>query len=110
LAPKIYLFDLNLHNFAGKQLSEEVVRLGNVLLVFASCCLAGRAYPYGDIPLELQPQAKHQLLKSLTAVHSRNAPDSELPHPYLRSFLSPLFLPVDTDYFFFFGKKGAAAV
>ena len=34
------------------QLKPEQIRLGNKLLVYISCCLAGRAYPYGDIDKE----------------------------------------------------------
>ncbi|GLH03603.1 Vacuolar protein sorting-associated protein 8 homolog [Gryllus bimaculatus] len=34
----------------GKQLSDNQIALGNKLLVYISCCLAGRAYPVGDIP------------------------------------------------------------
>ncbi|CAB3370067.1 Hypothetical predicted protein [Cloeon dipterum] len=72
----------------GKQLSEQQVTLGNKLLVYVSCCLAGRAYPRrGDVPQHLQPQVKHELLKCLTAMHSRAPTDSEPPHPYLRALL-----------------------
>ncbi|XP_059473885.1 vacuolar protein sorting-associated protein 8 homolog [Neocloeon triangulifer] len=71
----------------GKQLSEEQVALGNKLLVFVSCCLAGRAFPRGDVPPDLQPQVKHEVLKCLTALHSRAPTDSEPPYPYLRALL-----------------------
>lgn len=30
---------------------------------FCSCCLAGRAYPLGDIPEDLVVQVKHQVCR-----------------------------------------------
>ena len=39
-------------SFVLLKLKPEQIRLGNKLLVYISCCLAGRAYPYGDIPKE----------------------------------------------------------
>ncbi|KAI4885660.1 hypothetical protein NFI96_020197 [Prochilodus magdalenae] len=44
----------------GKPLTDEQVTMGNKLLVYISCCLAGRAYPLGDIPEDLVPQVKNQ--------------------------------------------------
>ena len=35
---------------ANPPLTEQQVKLGNKLLVYISCCLAGRAYPWGDVP------------------------------------------------------------
>lgn len=38
-------------------------------MFFCSCCLAGRAYPLGDIPEDLVVQVKHQVCKcSCTSV------------------------------------------
>ncbi|KAJ8352337.1 hypothetical protein SKAU_G00238130 [Synaphobranchus kaupii] len=44
----------------GKSLTDEQVIMGNKLLVYISCSLAGRAYPLGDIPEDLVPQVKNQ--------------------------------------------------
>lgn len=33
-------------------LTQRQVELGNKILVYISCCLAGRAFPHGDIPSE----------------------------------------------------------
>ena len=30
-------------------------------MCFRSCCLAGRAYPLGDIPSDLVPRVKHEV-------------------------------------------------
>jgi hypothetical protein len=69
----------------GKQLSDSHIALGNKLLVYISCCLAGRAYPLsGDIPAEDNQRVRHEVFKCLTCLHSKNAADSEQPYPYLR--------------------------
>ncbi len=38
----------------GKEesLGQRQVQLGNKILVYISCCLAGRAFPHGDIPAD----------------------------------------------------------
>uniref|UniRef100_H3CIS9 VPS8 subunit of CORVET complex n=1 Tax=Tetraodon nigroviridis TaxID=99883 RepID=H3CIS9_TETNG len=53
----------------GRSLRDEEVVMGNKLLVYISCCLAGRAYPLGDIPEDLVVQVKHQVCRcSYTSV------------------------------------------
>jgi len=37
----------------GKQLTYDQVQLGNKILVYTSCCLAGRAYPLGECLFDL---------------------------------------------------------
>ncbi|KAL4217419.1 Vacuolar protein sorting-associated protein 8 [Mactra antiquata] len=71
----------------GKQLSDHQVRLGNKLLVYISCCLAGRAYPLGDIPEDHVHKVKVEVFDSLTCRQSKSSPDGELPYPYLRTLL-----------------------
>ncbi|XP_049539400.1 vacuolar protein sorting-associated protein 8 homolog [Anopheles darlingi] len=61
--------------------------LGNCLLVYISSCLAGRGYPTGEIAPEMIPNVKHEVLRCLTVIHSKNATDDELPYPYLRKLL-----------------------
>ncbi|XP_053385366.1 vacuolar protein sorting-associated protein 8 homolog [Mercenaria mercenaria] len=72
----------------GKQLSDSQIRLGNKLLVYISCCLAGRAYPLGDIPEDHVHKVKHEVFESLTCRQSKGSPQDELPYPYLRTLLS----------------------
>ncbi|KAJ9588007.1 hypothetical protein L9F63_028180, partial [Diploptera punctata] len=68
----------------GKQLTDNHIALGNKLLVYISCCLAGRAYPLsGDIPAEDNQRVKHEVFKCITCLHSKNASDSEHSYPYL---------------------------
>ncbi|XP_049808749.1 vacuolar protein sorting-associated protein 8 homolog [Schistocerca nitens] len=71
----------------GKQLTDQQIALGNKLLVYISCCLAGRAYPVGYIPSDMVASVKHEVFKCLTCLHSKDAPDSEPPYPYLRVLL-----------------------
>ncbi|GAB6028320.1 Vacuolar protein sorting-associated protein 8 [Chamberlinius hualienensis] len=68
-------------------LSDDAISLGNKLLVYISCCLAGRAYPFGDICDEHRVMVKTEMFRCLTLLHSRGASDDELPYPYLRIFL-----------------------
>ncbi|CAH1788234.1 unnamed protein product, partial [Owenia fusiformis] len=71
----------------GKQLTDEQIKLGNKLLVYISCCLAGRAYPLGDIPEHLVSVVKEDVTKSITCLHTKN-PDSDEPvYPHLKSLL-----------------------
>lgn len=61
--------------------------LGNHLLVYVSSCLAGRGYPTGELPTDVAKQAKHNVLRTLTVIHSSRATDQELKYPYLRQLL-----------------------
>ncbi|XP_055626789.1 vacuolar protein sorting-associated protein 8 homolog [Toxorhynchites rutilus septentrionalis] len=67
--------------------SDNNTHLGNCLLVYISSCLAGRGYPSGDIALEMIATVKHEVLRCLTVTHSKQAPEGELPYPYLRTLL-----------------------
>ncbi|XP_042192030.1 vacuolar protein sorting-associated protein 8 homolog isoform X2 [Callorhinchus milii] len=72
---------------AGKSLSDEQVIMGNKLLVYISCCLAGRAYPLGNIPEDLVPLVKNQVFEFLIRLHSTEvAPDEEI-YPHIRTLL-----------------------
>lgn len=61
--------------------------LGNHLLVYISSCLAGRGYPTGEITANLVQNVKHDVLRCLTAYHSVQSNDNELPYPYMRALL-----------------------
>lgn len=61
--------------------------LGNYILVYISCCLAGRAYPVGEISPDKVSTVKHDVLRSLTSAHSILNADGELQYPYLRGLL-----------------------
>ncbi|KAJ8003390.1 hypothetical protein DPEC_G00147830 [Dallia pectoralis] len=71
----------------GRALTDEQVVMGNKLLVYISCCLAGRAYPLGDIPEDLVSQVKNQVFEFLIGVHSADAGPDEDMFPYIRTLL-----------------------
>ncbi|CAM4488912.1 unnamed protein product [Leuciscus chuanchicus] len=75
------------HLQEGKPLTDEHVVMGNKLLVYISCCLAGRAYPLGDIPEDLVPQVKNQVFEFLIRLHSVEAAQEEEVYPYIRTLL-----------------------
>uniref|UniRef100_A0A670ZWP2 Vacuolar protein sorting-associated protein 8 homolog n=1 Tax=Pseudonaja textilis TaxID=8673 RepID=A0A670ZWP2_PSETE len=66
---------------------DEQVIMGNKLLVYISCCLAGRAYPLGNIPEDLVPLIKNQVFEFLIRLHSAEAPTDEEVYPYVRTLL-----------------------
>uniref|UniRef100_A0A452IY39 Vacuolar protein sorting-associated protein 8 homolog n=1 Tax=Gopherus agassizii TaxID=38772 RepID=A0A452IY39_9SAUR len=72
---------------AGRSLTDEKVVMGNKLLVYISCCLAGRAYPLGDIPEDLVPLVKNQVFEFLIRLHSAEASADEEVYPYVRTLL-----------------------
>jgi hypothetical protein len=93
----------NVHD-AHSSLPPDVISLGNKLLVYVSCCLAGRAYPlFGplfpsaadDVAVESSPppsatsasSVKFRVLASLTSIHTRNSKEDEPPYPRLRTLL-----------------------
>ncbi|KAM6956595.1 LOW QUALITY PROTEIN: vacuolar protein sorting-associated protein 8 homolog [Aplochiton taeniatus] len=75
----------------GRALTDEQVVMGNKLLVYISCCLAGRAYPLGDIPADLVSQVKNQVFEFLIRLHrQRSRPigrEEEELYPFIRTLL-----------------------
>uniref|UniRef100_A0A671T268 Vacuolar protein sorting-associated protein 8 homolog n=1 Tax=Sinocyclocheilus anshuiensis TaxID=1608454 RepID=A0A671T268_9TELE len=80
----IYVFNSGMNDYISPM--EHVV-MGNKLLVYISCCLAGRAYPLGDIPEDLVPQVKNQVFEFLIRLHSVEAAQEEEVYPYIRTLL-----------------------
>ena len=72
---------------ASKTLSQQQIDLGNKILVYISCCLAGRAYPHGDVPKDRVAQVKYDVYTCLTALHTKKCLEDEQPYPYLRTLL-----------------------
>nr|XP_046257105.1 vacuolar protein sorting-associated protein 8 homolog isoform X3 [Scatophagus argus] len=71
----------------GRSLTDEEVVMGNKLLVYISCCLAGRAYPLGDIPEDLVVQVKNQVFEFLIRLHSADSSEEEEVFPFIRTLL-----------------------
>ena len=65
---------------------DNLVKLGNKLLVYISQCLAGRAYPYGDIPGDRVKQAKYDVYSTITLLSARNS-DNDQSYPHLHTLL-----------------------
>ncbi|XP_062383512.1 vacuolar protein sorting-associated protein 8 homolog [Sardina pilchardus] len=72
----------------GKPVSDVEVVMGNKLLVYISCCLAGRAYPLGDIPEDLVPLVKNQVFEFLIRLHTaEGCQEEEELYPFIRTLL-----------------------
>eukprot|EP00092_Neocalanus_flemingeri_P016376 GFUD01017725.1.p1 GENE.GFUD01017725.1~~GFUD01017725.1.p1 ORF type:complete len:1407 (-),score=439.03 GFUD01017725.1:187-4407(-) len=78
----------------NEELSDTEVKLGNKLLVYISQCLAGRAYPWGDIPKDKVKQVKYDVYSTITLLRSRQiSTESEEghatppPYPHLHTLL-----------------------
>ncbi|XP_055018746.1 vacuolar protein sorting-associated protein 8 homolog [Boleophthalmus pectinirostris] len=71
----------------GRSLTDEEVIMGNKVLVYISCCLAGRAYPLGDIPEDLVTQVKNQVFDFLIRLHSADSTEEEDVFPFIRTLL-----------------------
>ncbi|XP_057703396.1 vacuolar protein sorting-associated protein 8 homolog [Corythoichthys intestinalis] len=80
----------------GRSLTAEEVVMGNKLLVYISCCLAGRAYPLGNIPEDLVVQIKIQVFEYLILLHTGESSSDSYPlihtllHFDTREFLNVL--------------------
>ncbi|XP_077438362.1 vacuolar protein sorting-associated protein 8 homolog isoform X2 [Vanacampus margaritifer] len=80
----------------GRSLTAEEVVMGNKLLVYISCCLAGRAYPLGNIPEDLVVQVKIQVFEYLILLHTGESSSDAYPlihtllHFDTREFLNVL--------------------
>nr|XP_033321301.1 vacuolar protein sorting-associated protein 8 homolog [Megalopta genalis] len=68
-------------------LTRDIIQLGNAILVYASCCLAGRGFPRDELPEGKSQRAKTDVLRALLSQHSSLANDSEKQYPYLRTLL-----------------------
>ncbi|CAL8258565.1 unnamed protein product [Lota lota] len=75
------------HLREGRHLTNEQVVIGNKLLVYISCSLAGRAYPLGDIPEDLVPQVKNKVFEFLIRLHSAETFEEEEVFPFIRTLL-----------------------
>ncbi|XP_077501236.1 LOW QUALITY PROTEIN: vacuolar protein sorting 8 [Amblyomma americanum] len=71
---------------SGRQLSDSHVLLGNKLLVYISCCLAGRGYPHGELRADLAPIVKKDVFQCITSLRGTNIQD-HATFPYLRALL-----------------------
>lgn len=68
-------------------LSRDCIKLGNAILVYTSCCLAGRGFPKDELPEDMRQKAKADIMRALLSQHSSLANDMERQYPYLRTLL-----------------------
>ncbi|KAK0095425.1 hypothetical protein PV326_008414 [Microctonus aethiopoides] len=87
LMPLLQDFLNNLNDETKNTSSRDCIKLGNALLVYSSCCLAGRGFPRGELPNGQPQRAKAEVLRALLSQHSSLAADSERQYPYLRTLL-----------------------
>jgi len=76
---------------SSQPLTQEQINVGNKLLVYVSGCLAGRAYPFGDVPKDRVKQVKYDIYSTITLIHCRKiSPESEHepPYPHLHTLLA----------------------
>uniref|UniRef100_A0A8B9ICG7 Vacuolar protein sorting-associated protein 8 homolog n=1 Tax=Anser brachyrhynchus TaxID=132585 RepID=A0A8B9ICG7_9AVES len=90
----IYVYNSGMNDFISPMevtndfcFVDEQVVMGNKLLVYISCCLAGRAYPLGDIPEDLVPLVKNQVFEFLIRLHSAEGSVDEEVYPHVRTLL-----------------------
>ncbi|XP_046485765.1 vacuolar protein sorting-associated protein 8 homolog [Neodiprion pinetum] len=81
------VLQMALANARTQKLSPDKIRLGNAILVYASCCLAGRGFPRGNLPEGVTQRAKADVLRALLSQHSSSASDAERQYPYIRTLL-----------------------
>ncbi|KAL9958184.1 hypothetical protein ACROYT_G035162, partial [Oculina patagonica] len=68
-------------------LLDSDLSLGNKLLVYISCCLAGQAYPLGIIPEDYAHEVKKEVFNCITTQNTKDGFESELSYPRLRVLL-----------------------
>lgn len=71
---------------SGKQLTDSQVLLGNKLLVYISCCLAGRGYPHGELSADQVALVKKEVFQCITSLRGKVTEDHGT-FPYLRTLL-----------------------
>uniref|UniRef100_A0A3B5M5T3 RING-type domain-containing protein n=1 Tax=Xiphophorus couchianus TaxID=32473 RepID=A0A3B5M5T3_9TELE len=88
----IYIFNRGMNDYITpmEKLFSVIgprVREGRSLTGDANCCLAGRAYPIGDIPEDLVVQVKYQVFEFLIRLHSGDSSQKEEVFPFIHTLL-----------------------
>ncbi|RMX42196.1 hypothetical protein pdam_00017314 [Pocillopora damicornis] len=66
---------------------DSDLSLGNKLLVYISCCLAGQAFPVGSIPEDYALDVKKEVFNCITTQNTKDGFESEPSYPRLRVLL-----------------------
>uniref|UniRef100_A0A8D2P029 Vacuolar protein sorting-associated protein 8 homolog n=1 Tax=Zosterops lateralis melanops TaxID=1220523 RepID=A0A8D2P029_ZOSLA len=81
----IYVYNSGMNDFISPM--EKLFKVIAPPLNAGNCCLAGRAYPLGDIPEDLVPLVKNQVFEFLIRLHSAEGSVDEEVYPYVRTLL-----------------------
>uniref|UniRef100_A0A663LY96 Vacuolar protein sorting-associated protein 8 homolog n=1 Tax=Athene cunicularia TaxID=194338 RepID=A0A663LY96_ATHCN len=81
----IYVYNSGMNDFISPM--EKLFKVIAPPLNAGNCCLAGRAYPLGDIPEDLVPLVKNQVFEFLIRLHSTEGSVDEEVYPYVRTLL-----------------------
>uniref|UniRef100_A0A8C3Y912 VPS8 subunit of CORVET complex n=1 Tax=Catharus ustulatus TaxID=91951 RepID=A0A8C3Y912_CATUS len=81
----IYVYNSGMNDFISPM--EKLFKVIAPPLSAGNCCLAGRAYPLGDIPEDLVPLVKNQVFEFLIRLHSAEGSVDEEVYPYVRTLL-----------------------
>uniref|UniRef100_A0A3P9NN00 VPS8 subunit of CORVET complex n=1 Tax=Poecilia reticulata TaxID=8081 RepID=A0A3P9NN00_POERE len=95
----IYIFNRGMNDYSspmeklfsviGPRVREGRSLTGDACTFFFPflCCLAGRAYPIGDIPEDLVAQVKYQVFEFLIRLHSGDSSQKEEVFPFIHTLL-----------------------
>ncbi|EFP08538.1 hypothetical protein CRE_15572 [Caenorhabditis remanei] len=65
--------------------SEQI--LGNKVLVYLNCCLAGMAYPFGQLDGDNQKRVPLETFRCISSIRGKEEKESEEQYPYLKLLL-----------------------
>lgn len=69
----------NLRQFVNKEVFTDFeIEQGNKLLLYLNCCLAGRAYPFGNLPENMVDIVPIETYKFLVQLKNRNVENYEI--------------------------------
>ncbi|CAJ0579826.1 unnamed protein product, partial [Mesorhabditis spiculigera] len=78
----------NVSLFSERELrADSEIDIGNKLMLYLYCCLAGQAYPFGDLPPELVDKVPLEVYRCITSLRGKDGVASEERYPYLRQLL-----------------------
>ena len=99
----IYVYNKGMHDFISpleemlailrsllkskRELSVKDSAVGYKIIVYISCCLAGRQYPRGMIEEGIVSQVKREVFECLVVKRSKSGIEGEMTYPNLRTLL-----------------------
>ncbi|KAL5471029.1 hypothetical protein EMCRGX_G029102 [Ephydatia muelleri] len=71
----------------GKPISDDYQKIGYKLFLYIRCCVAGMAYPTGNVPQNMIPLAKTSVYEILLASTNVHNPADKASYPHMRTLL-----------------------